>query len=249
MSTSHAEQDLPPHTVRVSRRARRIRLTMSARDGLVVVLPRHSDVRRVPRILNDHAVWIERARARVAERRRHLMSAAGPLPKTVETPAFSRAWTLTVRQANHSARVVEQADQLAVLGGRDDTERREALRRWASRAAKHLLVPLLEELAAEQGLQVVRVQIRAQRTRWGSCSRNGGISLNRDLIFLPRDLVRYVLLHELAHLRVHDHSPAFWAELQRREPRAGELKRALREAWRFVPPWALEDAPAPGGDA
>ena len=64
------------------------------------------------------------------------------------------------------------------------------------------------------------------------------MSLNQTLLFLPPRLVRYVLLHELCHTLRHDHSPAFWAELRRREPMCEELRREARAAGQYVPAWA-----------
>ena len=68
----------------------------------------------------------------------------------------------------------------------------------------------LRELAAEHGLTVTEVSIRNQRTRWGSCGRDGHISLNWRLVLMPPPVRDYVLIHELMHLRRLDHSPAYW---------------------------------------
>jgi predicted metal-dependent hydrolase len=68
----------------------------------------------------------------------------------------------------------------------------------------------LKDLALAHGLTVERVSIRDQRTRWGSCGRNGHITLNWRLVLMPDAVRDYVLIHELMHLRRMDHSPAFW---------------------------------------
>jgi predicted metal-dependent hydrolase len=83
--------------------------------------------------------------------------------------------------------------------------------RYAHRErARRELPARLVELAAEQGLTVARVSIRNQRTRWGSCGRDGHISLNWRLILMPPEVRDYVLVHELMHLRRLDHSRAYW---------------------------------------
>jgi predicted metal-dependent hydrolase len=66
-------------------------------------------------------------------------------------------------------------------------------------------------LAALHGLPVQRVTVRNQRSRWGSCSQRGTVSLNWRLIQVPASVRDYIILHELAHLREHNHSPRFWA--------------------------------------
>ena len=68
----------------------------------------------------------------------------------------------------------------------------------------------LLEMAAEHGLTVNGISIRNQRTRWGSCGRDGKISLNWRLVLMPPDVRDYVLIHELMHLKRLDHSPKFW---------------------------------------
>jgi predicted metal-dependent hydrolase len=237
--------DLPAHTVRVSKRARRIRLTVSPRDGLVVVIPRESDRRQVPALLREHAAWIERAMERSAERRAHLAAAAEEgLPKRIELPAVGLVFDVEYWPVapGASARATERAGALSVnVPVGDDEAARAALRRWLSRAAKAHLVPLLTSVSAEQGLPYTRVTIRAQRSRWGSCSRGGAISLNRSLLFLSPEMTRCVMVHELVHTLRHDHSPAFWALLKARVPDVERLRRDLRQAWRRVPAWAEEE--------
>ena len=82
-----------------------------------------------------------------------------------------------------------------------------------------------------------RLQVRCQRTRWGSCSRRGTISLNVCLLFQPPEVLRYLLVHELAHLRHMNHSARFWAEVARHEPDWKALDRELLQGWRRVPSW------------
>jgi predicted metal-dependent hydrolase len=244
MTPAHAA--LPEHSVRISRRARRIRLTVTPRDGLVVVLPRDADRRRVPAVLRENIAWIERALARTAERRAHLAAAAEePLPVRIDLPAVALTFDVEYWPvaATASARVTERDGLLSVdwpVGG--DAAARAALRRWLSRAAKTHLVAMLERISSEEGLPFSRATIRAQRSRWGSCSRAGAISLNRSLLFLRQELARCVLVHELVHTRRHDHSPAFWALLRERVPDVDRLRRELRTAWRGVPAWAEAEA-------
>jgi predicted metal-dependent hydrolase len=76
--------------------------------------------------------------------------------------------------------------------------------------AKAVLPARLFELADRHGCVVTAVSIRSQRTRWGSCGRNGHISLNWRLVLMPDWVRDYVLVHELMHLRRLDHSPKFW---------------------------------------
>ena len=83
-------------------------------------------------------------------------------------------------------------------------------RRALRRRAETELPPRLLALAAAHGLTVPKVSVRNQRTRWGSCGRDGHICLNWRLIAMPESVCDYILIHELMHLRRLDHSPVYW---------------------------------------
>ena len=87
----------------------------------------------------------------------------------------------------------------------------------------------LTELAVLSGLTFNRVFVRHQKTRWGSCSHQNNISLNINLVRLPPELMDYIILHELVHTRIKDHSPRFWAALTEIVPNARRLDRTLRD--------------------
>jgi predicted metal-dependent hydrolase len=90
------------------------------------------------------------------------------------------------------------------------------------------LPPLLLSWAARLGLTVSAVEIRNQRTRWGSCGRNGRICLNWRLLLMPDWVRDYVLVHELMHLRRMDHSPKYWALVAAAYPAYREARAWLR---------------------
>jgi predicted metal-dependent hydrolase len=85
-------------------------------------------------------------------------------------------------------------------------------------AARELVSMVAEEEAAELGVTFERITIRDQRTRWGSCSTIGALSFNWRLVLAPLDVLDYVVVHELCHLREHNHSARFWTLLESRRP-------------------------------
>ena len=101
-------------------------------------------------------------------------------------------------------------------------------RRALRRRAQAELPGRLHALAARLGLTVARVTIRNQRTRWGSCGRDGHICLNWRLLLMPEWVSEYVLIHELMHLRRLDHSPAYWRLVGEACPRYRDARRWLR---------------------
>lgn len=86
----------------------------------------------------------------------------------------------------------------------------------------------LQALAEQHGLRVARISIRNQRTRWGSCGRDGHICLNWRLAAMPAWVRDYVMIHELMHLKRLDHSPAYWRLVAEAYPRFREARQWLR---------------------
>jgi predicted metal-dependent hydrolase len=103
--------------------------------------------------------------------------------------------------------------------------------------AREAFTERLSELSTSTQLSFNKITIRGQKTRWGSCSSQGNISLNYKLLFLPANMVRYVLLHELAHTRHLNHSARYWQFLSSLEPQAKTIDQSLRTASKYVPRW------------
>lgn len=233
------------YSVRVSRRAKHVRLTLSAGKGLVVVVPAGFDVARIPALLELESSrrWIERASARLAARQAMQAGARTMPPETISLPSINEVWTVTRRPTGGPQAFLEQhrGNRLLLSGATDSAPAcRAVLCAWLRRKARQHLLPWLTVLSAELALPFSRASVRAQRTRWGSCSGKKTISLNMKLLFLPPDLVRYVLVHELCHTVHGNHSREFWRLVERYEPdfrrRAGELRAARRH----VPAWVEE---------
>jgi predicted metal-dependent hydrolase len=97
----------------------------------------------------------------------------------------------------------------------DGPERQPAIERWYRHAARDEITARLDRACAAAGLEYERLTIRGQRTRWASCSATRAMSFNWRLLLAPAAVLDYVVWHEVCHLRVMDHSPAFWSELER----------------------------------
>jgi predicted metal-dependent hydrolase len=118
------------------------------------------------------------------------------------------------------------AEILAVKDSSADL--RPAIEKYLRQLAARELPPRVHEFAAQHQFTVQRITVRNQKSRWGSCSRRGTISLNWRLIQTP-DFVRdYIILHELAHLRHMNHSERFWAEVERLCPDYRTAERWLK---------------------
>ena len=236
-----ADGDVPAYILRVSVRAKHVRLNVTPHEGLVVVVPQGVRGFDPSRLLRSKRTWIDASLARFAEGRQ-LYSAdrATLLPGEVTFPATGERWSVEYRATSSPrASARDGHGTLTVAGAVGDADvRLAALNRWLQARAKERLLPMLERNAEQTGLRYTRAGVRGQKSRWGSCSAKGSITLNRCLLFLPEELVTAVILHELAHLRRHDHSPAFWRELERLDPEARGHREAIRHAWSAVPAWA-----------
>jgi predicted metal-dependent hydrolase len=130
---------------------------------------------------------------------------------------------------------------LSITGLVPDTHTlRVALRDWLLEHAAAILAPLMENTARELGFTCKRISIRRQRTRWGSRSNRGTISLNCCLLFQRPEVVRYLLIHELAHTLHMNHSRRFWACVAQHCPDYRRLDRELAQGWRRVPAWVFD---------
>ena len=96
-------------------------------------------------------------------------------------------------------------------------------------AARKLVTAVAEEEAEQLGVGFQRIRIGGQRTLWGSCSPRGTLSFNWRLVLAPAEVLDYVVVHELCHLRVPNHSGRFWALVEERRPHWREQRNWLRE--------------------
>jgi hypothetical protein len=223
--------------VRASDRARRLTVRVFPGGDVEIVVPHGTRPRTVQQFVARYRSWIDR---KVAQYRPLEAGNSDELPAEVRFQASGDCWRVDYIEAERAPRLAVDGNRLLLAG---DLSRialvRHALQRFAMRMAHSILVPQLGRLAAESGLHYSTAQIRRQRTRWGSCSRRGTISLNACLMFQPPDVVRYLLLHELAHTRYMNHSRRFWALVEHLEPHWRELDARLSQGWREVPAWVL----------
>lgn len=124
---------------------------------------------------------------------------------------------------------VEEHSAKAKQVEEEHEERKQERPEIDKKEARTKLVKRLEELAQQHDFQFNRVFIRAQKTRWGSCSGRHNINLNVKLVELPDDLIDYVILHELVHLKINNHGPEFWAELDKYVGDAKSIDKQLKK--------------------
>ncbi|MDX6670240.1 MAG: hypothetical protein QOI91_603 [Solirubrobacteraceae bacterium] len=205
-----------PYRIRRSDRARRVRVSVDALEGVEVILPRRATTRDARDAMRELGPWvqrrldqIERARAELGRREGFVPFLDGEL-RVVAEPGRTRAH--------------RRGDDLLVPA----PDWREAAERWYRRAAREEVAPRLDRACEAAGARWTRLSIRGQRTRWASCSPTGAMSFNWRLLLAPEPVLDAVVWHEVCHLDVADHSPRFWALLERRCPDYKVHQRWLR---------------------
>jgi predicted metal-dependent hydrolase len=232
-----AEIARAPITVRESGRARRLTLRLLPPHTLELVVPRGTRAVEVAAFVHAHRRWIEKARHDLASCRP--IRSEG-LPQRIELKAIGESWRVAYVDEPKGAPLCRAVGSTLEVSTRE-ANRRGAdvlLRDWLLDQADYHLAPWLLRESAIVGHRPASVQVRLQRTRWGSCSDSGTVSLNAALLFLPPEVVRYLFVHELCHFISMNHSRRFWSAVARFEPDYRALDRRLTAAWSEIPLWA-----------
>ena len=206
-----------------NRRARRYVLRLRPDGSARVTIPRGGAAAEAKRFAERNAVWLERQLLRQATRPR------GPQAWQVGTEILFHGERVRLEASDGGqggvVRFGSEVVRLPDTGGDLRPGVEQYLRQFAARE----LPARVLELAALHQCPVHRVSVRNQRSRWGSCSRRGTISLNWRLVQTPVYVRDYLVLHELAHLKEMNHSRRFWREVERLCPDYREAERWLKE--------------------
>ena len=203
-------------------RARRYVLRLRPDGTARVTVPRGGSVAEARRFAGRNLPWLEA----------QLKRPPVPRPTVQEWRPGSEVWF-----RGDLVRLEEEANgyQVICLGSEKvaspdaGSDLRPAIERHLRRLAEKELPARVLEYAAAHQLSVRRVTVRNQRTRWGSCSRHGTISLNWRLIQTPLFVRDYIILHELMHLREMNHSPRFWRQVESVCPDFLQAERWLKQ--------------------
>ena len=227
-----------PLTVKEHPRARRILVKMVPNKGLEVVTPPGFNPRLLPSILDEKRSWIERTRDRFLKEGRDLSGKPFPLPDSLDYRAVDRVVRIDYLDRPGPVKLAENGVRLHVSGPLADREAVFAtLCRHTAKKARETVLPMLQAMSRRTGLTYSALRIRCQKTRWGSCSARGTISLNARLMFLPPPLIDHLLLHELCHTRHLNHSRQYWACVARYEPDYRRLENEVKYGGKYVPGW------------
>jgi predicted metal-dependent hydrolase len=214
--------------VRESRRARNARIVVNPGGGVAIVVPRRVSYAEIDRMLGEAREWIAKKRERV-----------NSTSSTVSQLGLDRSGVVWLGLESIPIQVAAPAgagpprvrteDGCLVVGSSSPEATRAAIDRWYRREARRRITAAVTREAGRLGVEHTSIAIRDQRTRWGSCSRRGTLSFNWRLVIAPGDVLDYVVIHELCHLRELNHSKAFWHLVDEAMPGWREQRDWLHE--------------------
>ncbi|RFF31012.1 M48 family metallopeptidase [Wenzhouxiangella sediminis] len=223
-----------PYRLHRHPRARRLRLRIERDGALVVTAPKRLRQGEIDRFVKAQEGWIARVRERLARAREGRDPAlSGMRPAGIDLPAIAERWRVV-----YGAGETESPERLLRLPAEEATHATaRRLQQWLKQRARRTLAPRVVELADVHGFEFQGLSFRNQRSRWGSCSSMGNLSLNAKLLFCSPEACRYVLIHELVHLEHPNHSPRFWQRVAELCPDYRQRVRELKTVWNRLPDW------------
>lgn len=207
-----SRKKLPDYITVSPRKVKWARIQVQPTGEVLIVVPRGLKAADIVTLYQDKQRWIEDKRGKALARQ---SNASLPLQND-ELLLFGSGYrVVTDSSQTRHARIDQQARTIYYAKPLLDEEQQQ---RWYREFAKQYLSVRLVQLAEQHGFAFNRLFIREQKTRWGSCSSRGNISLNWKLIKAPIAVSDYVLLHELVHTEIMNHSAAFWQRVEALEP-------------------------------
>ena len=207
------------------------------RGYVEVVVPWGTRPQEIEFFVGENREWIKRIQESFARQYRCEPFA---LPQEIELKGLGQVISVRYKpKINTKSVCFRTKGRQVTLSGHISNEKLcvNALKRWLTSIARKEFELKLRALSELTGITYNKLQIRAQRTCWGSCSDSGTISLNLCLLFLKPQLLRYLMIHELCHKRHMNHSKSFWRFVSIFEPNYRRLDRELTECWDRVPGW------------
>jgi predicted metal-dependent hydrolase len=158
------------------------------------------------------------------------------LPTEIYLSSIHQAWKINYHLGAERAKICTfKTGDLAIYAPNCAPTISRLLKKWLVNHAKQTFYPWLRALSEETGLHFHSLTVRHQRSQWGSCNAHKTINLNSLLLFLPQELVRHVMIHELCHTVHLNHSSDFWHLVERFDGDFRAHRQALKQAEKYLP--------------
>ena len=210
-------------------------------DGLEVRAPRWATVASVEAVLHEKSAWILRKLQESQERQKQMRHTIIEWRDGATLPFLGEQWVVRLDPEHQSlpTRHQEAAPKclhIALSLHAQPGQIRDAVQAWLMQQAKLNFTQRMDHFAPQLGVQWKRLSLSNASSRWGTASADGSIRLNWRLIHFKQDVIDYVVVHELSHLRVMNHSPQFWETVGSLVPDYQQRRHALNEE--VLPQWA-----------
>jgi len=199
----------------IIRTNRRKSADIRVEEGAVsIVVPVSTSVEKIDQLLIAKRRWIKE---KIALQRELSPASTKQYISGEAFPYLGRNYRLSVKTGNFApVKLLNGRLVVTVPYGNEQPHMiRNALVRWYKRQAEQKLTDKVKRFAPMVGVEPAGVGIRAFKSRWGSCTAEGKLEFNWQIMMAPNRMVDYVVIHELCHLIRHDHSPEFWREMVR----------------------------------
>ncbi len=224
-----------------------MRLTVSLDKGVVVVVPESMSQRKVvelvPEFVKSKQLWLAEAINKLQQRKQSVPTIKScQLPESVNLKALEQVFVVNYRSltAAEDPLTIQQKNtyELEISGDLSDKKTVFVLLETFFKSyARYYLEQRLDQLSQEFNLPYNRLTVRAQKTRWGSCSSKKNINLNYRLLFIDKELLDYILVHELVHTIHMNHSKLFWEYLESLMQGARSRDKRINQVSRELPCW------------
>lgn len=223
----------PQYRIKKHRLAKHVKLKAMTDHCLEITTPLRFNQKKIPHILEENKKWIIEHLAKLPEKK------PDELPTQIIFHSLLQTWPVHYIASDSRFEMIMRPSQEIVFVGKpkEISVYKKQLIAWIKIQARDYLLQELSHLSFVTKMNFDSLTIRDQKTLWGSCTINKSISLNYKLIFLPKSLLQYVIIHELCHTIHLNHSTEFWNKVAEFDPDWHQHRRELRRADQYVPAW------------
>ncbi|MCL6525220.1 MAG: M48 family metallopeptidase [Thermoflavifilum sp.] len=215
-------------SIRVSDRAKNLRLQVAIGTGLEVIVPKQFDLERLKSIIKGKQNWI-------LDKLDYFKQVTEKSSRNCSEPRLAmflgKEYTIeSIHRPGETPEVLPDGEKLVIrLPAAGRGAERTLLERWYRLKAREIITGRVRVISEELNLSYNRIFIKNQKTRWGSCSGLKNLNFNWRLVMAPLPVIDYIVLHELLHLKEPNHSTRFWSLVEKYCPEYRNFKKWLRD--------------------
>jgi hypothetical protein len=192
-------------------------------DRVTIRTPLNKNLSEIRRIVSDKASWIIKKQKEYKEAIPQIIKPTFEEGSTL--PYLGRNYPLRILKENHSENNIDLIDGefiIRIKSSKETTDSKTVIKKlyegWLIQNAQSLFKHKVEEYSEKLGVQPDKVNLKNLKNRWGSMTKEGSLNLNINVLKAPEDIIDYIILHELCHLKIKEHSHHYWDYLRRYMP-------------------------------